>query len=424
MSRVFALGAWLWTSLLIAAPPNVVFILADDLGYADLGCTGATDLRTPHVDRLAREGMKLTHSYSAAPVCSPTRAALMTGRYPFRSGFDWVVRYKEKDRGLAPTGRSLPKLLGEAGYDTALFGKWHLGYKPEFGPRAHGFGEFFGILAADADFWTHRDALGDPALYDNESLVDRPGYLTDLITDRAVEFICRPRGKPFFLEVAYTAPHWPFQRPDRPDDARTESTYGPETGTRADYVSMVERMDAGIGRVLAALADQKLADNTIVVFTSDNGGERLSDNRPFFHGKYSLWEGGLRVPTVVRWPGRIRAQSEMSQPVITMDWTATLLAAAGVALPADIDGIDVMPILTGAKPPTARTLYWRLPRPDTQHGQRAVRHGDWKLIIDREVEMLFDLAADPGERTNRAWSQPDRLAELRQLLARWDAPPP
>jgi arylsulfatase A-like enzyme len=405
----------------IAAPPNVVFILVDDLGYADLGCTGARDIRTPNIDRLARDGARLTQSYAAAPVCSPTRAALMTGRYPQRNaGFDWVVRYVEKDRGLAPTGRSLPRLLGEAGYDTALVGKWHLGYKPEFGPRAHGFGRFFGFLAADLDFWSHRDALGDPGLYENETLVEKPGYLTDLFTDRAVDFLREPHTKPFFLELAYNAPHWPFQRPDRPDDIRDKDTYGLENGTRADYVAMVERMDAGVGRVLAALDELKLTDNTLVIFTNDNGGDRLSDNSPFFHGKYSLWEGGIRVPAIVRWPGHIRGGTEIGQVVTTMDWTATLLAAAGAKSPDDLEGIDVMPMLTGKSPAQPRTLYWRLARPDTKHGQRAVRHGDWKLIYDREVELLFNLAKDPTEHTNLAWREPAKLKELHDLLEAWN----
>lgn len=403
-----------------AARPNIVFILADDLGYADLGCYGSQSIRTPNVDRLAKDGVRLTDCYSAAPVCSPTRAAFITGRYPQRAGFDWVVRYTEKDRGLSVEHPSIARALKSAGYATALFGKWHLGYRREFGPLAHGFDRFFGIVAADADYYSHKDALGDPGLYDGDRLVEQPGYLTDLITDRAVAFLKQRHDRPFFLEVAYTAPHWPFQPPDRPDDVRNPSNYGLEHGTRKDYQAMVEGMDAGIGRILAALNDANLADNTIVVFTSDNGGERLSDNQPFFHGKYTLWEGGIRVPGIVRWPGKIPAAKVSAQPVITMDWTATFLQLAGSAATAGAEGIDIMPMLAGKQRQQERTLYWRLPRPDAKHGQRAVRRGDWKYLHDRECDLLFHLARDPGERQNLARLEPARVAELKSAFANWD----
>jgi arylsulfatase A-like enzyme len=232
--------------------PNVVLIVADDLGYADLGSYGGRDIRTPNLDRLAQEGIRLTDFY-AFPVCTPSRAALITGRYPQNFGFDWVIKADEKDRGLPATGASLPALLKKRGYATALFGKWHLGFKPEFGPNAHGFDEFFGFLTPDLDYFAHTDQNGAPGLYDNTKLVEAKGYLTDLFTDRAVGFITRNKGRPFFLELAYNAPHWPFQLPDKPDDKRTKETYGLETGSRADYVGMVQRMDDGIGKLLSAL---------------------------------------------------------------------------------------------------------------------------------------------------------------------------
>ncbi len=401
--------------------PNILLIVVDDLGYADLGCYGAKDIRTPNIDRLAGEGVRLTDCY-AFPVCSPTRAALMTGRYPQRTGFDWVIRYTEKSRGLSAKNPSLAGLLKKQGYATALFGKWHLGYKPEFGPNAHGFDEFFGFLAADLDYYAHTDANGDPGLYENTKLVENKGYLTDLITERSLAFLKKNKKGPFFLEVAYNAPHWPFQPPDKPDDRRTARTYGPETGTRADYVRMVERLDEGVGKLLGALDDAGLAKDTLVIFLNDNGGERLSDNGPLFHGKYTLWEGGIRVPCVMRWPAALPAKTVSSQPVIAMDLTASILTAAGVELPTEnpLDGEDVLPILSGQKPPRERTFFWRLPRPDDNFGQKAVRRGKWKYVYDREMELLFDLEKDIGEKRNLAFKHPEVVTELRAALAKWE----
>ncbi len=430
-------NAWVWltVAILVAAQghafaqneptprqPNVVIVVADDLGYGDLGCYGSKEIRTPHLDQLAKQGVCLTDAYANAPVCTPTRAALITGRYPQHFGFDWVIGYGDKTRGLPATKACLPRLLKDAGYRTALFGKWHLGYKEEWGPNAHGFDEFFGFLAADLDFYSHKEATGQPGLYEDAKLVERTGYLTDLITERALAFVRKQAKQPFFLEVAYNAPHWPFQPPNKPNDIRNFLTYGPLTGTRADYVKMVEHLDAGIGQLLEALAVQGLAKDTLVIFFSDNGGERLSDNGPLFHGKYTLWEGGIRVPAVVRWPEVIPAGRVSAQPVITTDLTATILAAAKVTPPADppLDGEDVLPILAGTKPLRDRTFFWRLPRPDGRFGQKAVRRGNWKYILDREMDLLFDLDKDVGERTNLAYRHPAVVAELQKALWQWE----
>jgi arylsulfatase A-like enzyme len=402
--------------------PNVLVIVADDLGYGDLGCYGGKDIRTPHLDRLASQGARLTDCYAAAPVCSPTRAALITGRYPQRAGFEWVVRYGEKTWGLAASQTSVARLLKDAGYRTGLFGKWHLGYRKENAPNAHGFDEFFGFLAADLDYYAHREATGEPGLYENTRLVQRKGYLTDLITESALAFLAKNARRPFFLEVAYNAPHWPFQTPGKPSDVRTSKTYGPETGTRADYVRMVEHLDQGIGKLLAALDKHGLTKDTLVIFFSDNGGERLSNNGPFFHGKYTLWEGGLRVPGLVRWPGVVPAKTVSRQAVITMDLTASILAATGVkpAVGLPLDGEDVLPIVAGKKPARERTFFWRLNRPDEQFGQKAVRRGKWKYVADREMELLFDLEKDPGERRTLAYQHPEVVAALRKALAEWE----
>jgi arylsulfatase A-like enzyme len=405
-----------------ARTPNILLIVADDLGYGDLGCYGSREIRTPRIDRLAKEGVRLTDAYASACVCSPTRASLITGQYPQRFGFEWVIRYTEKDRGLPVTPSSLPRRLRKAGYATGLFGKWHLGYKPEFAPNAHGFDEFFGFLAADLDYYSHRDANGDPGLYENTKLVEKKGYLTDLITERSLAFLRKNARRPFFLEVTYNAPHWPFQVPGEPDDFRTARTYGPETGTRADYVRMVEHLDLSVGKLLDEIGKLGLEKNTLVIFVSDNGGERLSDNGPLFHGKYSLWEGGIRVPCLLRLPGVIPPGTVSSQPVIAMDLHATIVAAAGLAPLAGIplDGEDVLPVLAGKKPGRTRMFFWRLHRPGEIFGQKAVRRGKWKYIQDREMELLFDLESDRGERRNLAYRQPKMVAELRKALAEWE----
>jgi arylsulfatase A-like enzyme len=396
-------------------------IVADDLGYGDIGPYGSKQIRTPNIDRLATEGVRLTDCY-AFPVCTPTRAALITGRYPQNFGFDWVIKSDEKLRGLPATGASLPALLKKRGYATALYGKWHLGYKPEFGPNAHGFDEFFGFLTPDLDYYAHTDENGDPGLFENTKPIASNGYLTDLITDRAVAFLKKTQCR-FFLEVAYNAPHWPFQPPDKPEDKRTKETYGLDTGTRADYVRMVERLDESIGKVLQAVDSAGATKNTLVIVLSDNGGDRLSDNSPLFHGKYTLWEGGIRVPCIMRWPGVLPAKAVSQQPVIAMDLTASILSVAGVALPAPEapDGEDVLPILAGTKPPHERTFFWRLPRPDDKFGQNAVRRGRWKYIHDREVDLLFDLTSDIGERRNLAFQHPEVVKSLRAALAEWES---
>lgn len=406
------------------SPPNIVLILSDDLGYNDLSCYGANEVRTPHIDSLAKDGVRLTQAYANGAVCTPTRVALITGRYQQRSGFDWVIDYTERDRGLPADGQGLVRLLKQQGYATGAFGKWHLGYKPEYGPNAHGFDEFFGFLAPDLDYYAHTEAKGGPGLYENTQLVERSGYLTDLITERAIAFIEKhtsgPKAVPFFLYVPYNAPHWPFQAPNRPDDVRNSETYGPQNGNRADYVRMVERMDLGVGQILNALAKAGVDRNTLVIFTNDNGGERFSDNKPLFHGKYTLWEGGIRVPCVMRWPGNIPKGTVSNQMLITFDITATILAVAGVSPLADrkLDGHNLMRILTGKQKEQERIFFWRMA--PAQGGQKAARKGKWKYVREVRGELLYDLATDPSERVNLAYRYPEILSELRKAVDDWE----
>jgi arylsulfatase A-like enzyme len=407
--------------------PNVVLIVTDDIGYGDFGAYGARDIRTPNIDRLAKEGAKLTDFY-AAPQCTPTRAALITGRYQQRVLLERALGSSGDalEQGLPATGRSLPQLVKNNGYATGLIGKWHLGYKPEFGPNAHGFDYFFGFLSGYIDFYTHtRGGDGHSDLFENTAPIEEEGYMTDLITARATRFIAQHAAGPFFLEVTYNAAHWPFQPPGHPSRApRNAAFQGPAdsiAATRADYAAMVERADLGVGRIVRTLDSLGLTRRTLVIFTNDNGGEWLSRNAPLFHRKDTLWEGGIRVPAIFRWPGRIPPGRTSEQVGITMDLTATILAATGSAVPADarLEGIDLLPILEGRERPVERTLFWRIATPARQ--QRAARQGAWKLLVDGDDLLLFNLRDDIGERTDLAARRPELVRRLLPLLRAWEA---
>lgn len=414
--------------------PNIIFILMDDMGYADLGCMGSKEVRTPNIDQIAKEGVKLSNFYANAPVCTPTRAAFITGRYQQRVGLEWALGYTAEQYrrvdgkwvpvadmyapGLPPDRAYLARLLKQAGYRAGIFGKWHLGFRPEFNPLRHGFDEYFGVLTGHADYYTHKYFDGTHVLRQNESDVVTEGYLTDLITQRAVNFIERNRDQPFFLYVPHLAVHFPFQVPDKPGQVLTKENA--TEGTRMDYVQMLERVDRGVGDILKTLAKHKLLDHTLLAISSDNGGYKLSDNRPLFHYKASLWEGGVRVPCLMRFPGKLPAGKVMSQMGITMDLTATFLSVAGAKVPSDhkLDGIDLLPILSGQAPEQERTFFWRIQRSDRQ--QKAVRQGKWKYVKDASSEFLFDLDADIGERHNLAYQNPEFVARLRRLHASWE----
>jgi arylsulfatase A len=418
-----------------ATRPNIVFILMDDFGYADSGPYGAKDIRTPSFDRLAREGVRFTDFYANAPVCTPTRCGFITGRWQQRFGLEWAMGFsadsfrrqgdqwvREPDihgLGLSTSVPTLPKMLQAAGYATGAFGKWHLGYKDEYNPTRHGFDEYFGELLGHCDYYNHAYYDGTYALRDGLKPVEVEGYLTDLINQRAVEFVRKHAGKPFFLYVPHLAVHCPFQPPGRPLPSVTkENMYA---GDRRTYAAMVERVDDGIGLLLQELEKQGLADNTLIVFSSDNGGERYSDNSPLFHHKSTLWEGGIRVPCIMRWPARLPQGKTTSQVGITMDLSATFAAVAGATPPPShaFDGINLLPILAGQEPEQTRTLCWRIDRTGRQ--QKAVRHGPWKFMQDSNVEMLFDLPSDIGERRDVAFQHPDVLADLKSRLAAWEA---
>jgi arylsulfatase A-like enzyme len=401
--------------------PNVLFILADDLGYGDLSSYGRPDYKTPVLDDLARQGLKFTSAYAAAPVCTPTRCALATGRYPQRLdvGLYEPLRDNDREQGLPPSHPTLASLLKSNGYETALIGKWHLGWKPEYGPNRHGYDEFFGILAGAGDYFTHRSGVADADLWENLEPVQRVGYLTDLLSERAAAFVARRRTKPFLLSLHYTAPHSPWEGPE--DEAIGHTTHGSGPmvagGSLPIYASMVKSMDAGIGRVLGALRRARLDRRTIVIFTSDNGGERYSFNWPFSFQKFHLWEGGIRVPAIVRWTGTIPAGRLTDQPVVTMDWTATILAAAGTAPDAGypLDGQDVMSVCTGARDPFERTLFWRT------EARAAARIDKWKYLSDGGSEQLFDLTIDPGEKNDLRAAHADVFARIKAQYDDWNS---
>jgi arylsulfatase A-like enzyme len=418
-----ALVVLLWSATVSAQTrPNVVLIVMDDVGYGDYGSYGAPDIRTPNVDRLAREGVRFTDFY-AAPTCTPTRAALITGRYQQRVRLEVPLpNAPAGGQGLQPTGRSLPQLLKNNGYATGLVGKWHLGYKPEYQPNAHGFDYFFGFLSGYIDYYQHTAGDGLHDLYENGTPVHVDGYMTDLITDRAVRFVEQQAGRPFFLEVAFNAAHWPFQLPDRPSvapgNARFVQPHETPTNTRADYAAIVERADQGVGRILAALDKLGLARDTLVIFSNDNGGEWLSRNAPLFHRKGTVWEGGVRVPMIMRWPARLAGGRTSPQVGIVQDLTATILAATGSPVPpeARLEGIDLLPLLQPNAKPMERTLFFRV----AARQQRAVRQGDWKLVVDGGATMLFNLANDPGERNDLAKERLEIARRLRPLITEWE----
>ncbi|HEV8110768.1 MAG TPA: sulfatase-like hydrolase/transferase [Burkholderiales bacterium] len=399
--------------------PNFIFILADDLGYADLGCYGGRSQCSPNLDRMASQGLRFTDGYANSPVCSPTRFALATGRwqYRLRGAADEPIASRigrgRPDLGLPPSHPTLPSLLRDAGYATALIGKWHLGFPPYFGPLKSGYQEFFGPMSGGVDYFRHCDSAGTHDLYEGEEEVHRSGYMTDLLSDRAVHFVQRHKGTPFLLSLHYTAPHWPWEtRDDAEESKRISNIAHLDGGSVRTYLAMIRQMDEGIGRVLAALDGNGDAGNTFVVFTSDNGGERFSDNWPLIGGKMDLLEGGIRVPYIARWPARVPQGKSTAQLAITMDWTATFLNAAGVAPHPDypLDGID---LLTNEK---SRNLYWRMKFRE----QKAVRSGTWKYLSIEGNEFLYDLARDPRERANMKQREPGVFEKLKLDYATWE----
>jgi arylsulfatase A-like enzyme len=419
--------------------PNIIFIVADDLGYADLGCYGGRgfdgtgkDSVSPELDKLAANGMIFTDGYANSPVCSPTRFAMITARYQYRlrGGADEPIASKARGShilGLPPEHPTLPSMLKEADYRTALIGKWHLGFPPTFGPLASGYEEFFGPLSGGVDYFTHCDSRGVHDLWQSEKDIVKErfetGYLTDLITERALDYIKRT-DETFFMSLHYTAPHWPWETRD--DEALAheikDNIFHLHGGNIHSYRRMIHHMDEGIGRIAALLKSQGRLDDTLIVFTSDNGGERFSDNWPLVGGKMDLTEGGIRVPYIAHWPATIKAGQVSSQQCLTMDWSATMLeAASAVASGAyPLDGQSLYGLLADGSKTFEQPLFWRM----NHRGQRAMRLGNYKYLRVDGHDYLFDLTLDARERANLGKHQPERLAAMRDSWEAWNATMP
>ncbi|KQT09655.1 sulfatase family protein [Ramlibacter sp. Leaf400] len=415
--------------------PNFIFIVADDLGFADLGCYGGRDADfgpvSPVLDGLAAAGLKFTQGYANSPVCSPTRFALMTARYQYRlrGAAEEPINSRSKGSttlGLPPEHPTLPSLLRDEGYRTALIGKWHLGYPPVFGPLKSGYEEFFGPMSGGVDYFSHASNNGTHDLYVNDEEKHEEGYLTDLISRRAVDWIDRMAAgdAPFFLSLHYTAPHWPWETRDDAHLAAEvkDNLFHLHGGNIHTYRRMIHHMDEGIGWVMQALQRHGLADDTLVVFTSDNGGERFSDNWPLVGGKMDLTEGGIRVPWIAHWPAVIPQGGVTPQHCMTMDWSATMLEAAGASAHPDypLDGVSLLPVLREPGAAFPRPLHWRM----NHRGQRALREGRWKYLRVDGNDYLFDVVADERERANLAGREPQRLERMRAAWEAWNAEMP
>ncbi len=398
------------------ARPNFIFILADDLGYADLGCYGGRSDCSPNLDKMAAEGMKYSRGYANSSVCSPSRFAIITGRYQhrLRGGFDEPIAAAREELGLPPEHPTMPSLLRDAGYATALIGKWHMGYMPWFSPLKSGYEEFFGHRSGAIDFFKHESFSGGHDLWDGDEETFVEGYSTDIFADRAVNFIRRSAEKPFLLSLHFNAPHWPWEtRDDKAESDRIDNIAHLDGGSVPIYQEMIRQMDEGIGSVLAAVDEVGARENTLIIFTSDNGGERFSDMWPCVGKKMDLLEGGIRVPYIARWPARIDAGTTSDRLVMGMDWMPTFLAAAGVDPHPDypLDGVDVF-----GPEDENRMVFWRM----LYRNQKAVRQGDWKWLSIDGNEFLYDLSFDERERANMRYRYPEKFVELRDAYFEWD----
>lgn len=418
-------------------PPNIVLIVADDLGYADIGVHGSKDIGTPNIDRLAATGIRFTNAYVSGPYCSPTRAGLLTGRYPQRFGYEFNIGSLEihREAGLPVNEMTIADRLKSGGYRTALFGKWHLGSAARFHPMERGFDEFYGFLGGAHSYLRSLDpaASDEGPVLDGKNPVASIAYLTDALADRAVEFITREESHPFFLYLAFSAPHVPMQATDK---YLGRFPYVADEQRRT-YAAMVSAMDDAIGRTVSAVRDGNLEQDTLIFFFSDNGGpiviagDNGSSNAPLKGSKRQTWEGGIRVPFIISWKGHLGPGKTDSRPIIQLDVLPTVLAAAGIPLESthSIDGVNLLPYLTGeASGPPHEALYWRL------GATMAIRKGDWKLVkmsadghmqdpallTDLSGAELYNLKDDIAETRSLAAARPDKVQELTADWQRWN----
>ncbi|CAK9031593.1 N-acetylgalactosamine-6-sulfatase (Chondroitinsulfatase) (Chondroitinase) (Galactose-6-sulfate sulfatase) (GalN6S) (N-acetylgalactosamine-6-sulfate sulfatase) (GalNAc6S sulfatase), partial [Durusdinium trenchii] len=424
--------------------PDIVLIVADNLGYGDLSCYGCPDIQTPNIDRIAAEGVRLTNFYSNGPECSPTRTALLTGRYQQRIpglecalGTGNVGRYddaialaEQHQLGLPPSESVLIPAMNDAGYKTVGLGKWHLGYEPHLLPPHHGFDYFLASLGGTIDYFYHNEPTGEPVLYENHKRVRRDKYFTDLITEGAVEFLEeQPADEPIFLYLPYTAPSAPFQHPDhKPDRPKVSNKWDSkdwQKGDRATLRAIMERLDEGVGQILETLETTGRADEALVIFCSDNGAYPIAaSNAPFRGHASELLEGGIHVACMARWPGKLPEGAVDDRLALSFDLTASILAAAGATPRADrpLDGIDILGQISRDEPAEPRQLFWRSRRADRTW--KAVRDGDMKYIWfedgDARSEYLFDVTNDVSESNNLLEAKPTEAKRLKKALAAWE----
>lgn len=422
----------------ITGKPNIVFILIDDLGYGDIGCYGNRKNQTPHIDELARKGMRFTDYHANGPMCSPTRASFLTGKYQYRFGrkFESALdgSMNGPDNGLPLSAYTIAEALKNSGYTTALYGKWHLGYKPPLLPGNQGFDDYIGSAYGDGDHFTHVDRLGNADWWHNDSLRPENGYSVDLITKHSVNFIRRNSYRPFFLFVSHLAIHFPWQGPEDPPQRIAGQDYQqdkwgiiPNRKNVGKHIkSMVESVDESVGEIISALKEAGVEKNTLVIFSSDNGGyteykaggfENISSNGPFRGQKGDVYEGGHRVPFIAYWPGKIGEGIVNNNLIMTMDLFPSFLMLADKKVPDSLklDGVSILPTLFENKKLDQRIVCWKIRK------DKAIRKGNWKLdITENALTQLFNLDSDPGENKNLASQYPELVKRLMVEYSIWE----
>jgi arylsulfatase A len=405
--------------------PNIIIIVADDMGYGDCSSFGSKTINTPHIDSIASNGVRFSDFHSNGAVCSPTRAALLTGRYQQRTGIEGVISAQNhREVGLPQDERTFAELLKEKGYATAIFGKWHLGYDKKFNPTFRGFDEFVGFVSGNIDYFSHIDQMGNEDWWRSDSLQQEEGYTTDLVTDHGLRFMNENQDKPFCMYLAHECPHYPYQGP-KDKDYRTIGTgkqvpiNGPREDKEAAYIEMMESMDEGIGKIIKSVQDAGIEENTLIFFFSDNGPSGPGSAGELRGGKGTMWEGGHRIPAAACWKGVIPSGIQSDTPCIGMDLFPTMMSMAGVEIPDNltIDGKNILPVMKGELNNLDRDLYWR------QRKQKAIRSGKWKLVINgangNERE-LFNLDIDLAENNNIITEHTDLADELEKKIIAWE----
>ncbi|MEQ9220359.1 MAG: sulfatase-like hydrolase/transferase [Cyclobacteriaceae bacterium] len=432
----------------LQSKPNIIFILADDLGYGDLGGYFGGEAKTPNIDRMAREGMLFTDFHSNGPMCSPTRAALLTGRYPQRLGIESALPTDWEDEGIGSDEnrkeKTIASYLQSEGYVTSIFGKWHLGKAPNANPALHGFDEFRGLTCGSGDYFSKMDRNGFKDWWHNDQLEFQEGYATHVITDNATGYIEENKDKTFFMYVAYSAIHFPWQTAEdgdkevvREGEDYTSIYPGPQSKlgpyqpeeVPSVVVNMVEELDQGVGHILEAIRQNKLSENTLVFFTSDNGGyinyadevwPVVGSNGPLRGQKTQVYEGGHRVPAIAWWPGMIKPLSVSDETAMTFDLMPTVFDLLNIKEPKKnspnaLDGVSLIPLLMKGDRLPGRTLYWRM------DSEKAVRDREWKLIINEDNSTeLYNLHNDIGEQNNLVGQYPEKVVLMKEKLASWE----